>query len=460
MAHIFGRAVFLLLGLMAFLALTDSSLASLSTSKAQEEIYDSSFRLSGSFGIRLSSTGRKVFFFIYSLHGKRKRLTLGTYPALSLTEARKQALEYVRCVAAGRDPQGELRSYSRGASFADLTELFLTQTVDGRCAKNTAREYRRIIQKELLPAWRNLKVVDIRPADILRLLELITAGRGKPVMAARVQALIHRIFAFAVERALLDRSPASGLLTDEKPPAHRRMLTSGEIKDLWAALEAERPFIRGVFKVLLLTGQRPKDVLTMRWPDIKLDCWNVTRSAAAEDLALAQGSKHSSQRRTSRAGSFSRSFRPGVYLSPLAIQVLSEVRDEKHRADAVAKELAPAGRQRPSDEYVFSSSRAPHLVYIRKAASRISRRMGLVPAWSPADLRRTVSAQLRLLGVKQPIIDIVLGRPTGAKKGLFASEEEAFLQAKKALLLWSRQLAIWTRGSPDQPSSKVVKLFR
>jgi len=106
--HIFGHADF-----MAHLELTDEIIPSLSPRQQLEEFYDRNFAAGGSFGLRVGAGGKRSYFLIYSLHGHRRRMTLGAYPTLSLSEARSKAQGLLRMVAQGRDPARELRLYRR-----------------------------------------------------------------------------------------------------------------------------------------------------------------------------------------------------------------------------------------------------------------------------------------------------------------------------------------------------------
>ncbi len=69
--------------------LTDRLLKTLKTEKILEEHWDQSFP--GSFGVRVMKSGRKTFVLMYRTGGRRRRMKLGTYPALGLAKARQQA---------------------------------------------------------------------------------------------------------------------------------------------------------------------------------------------------------------------------------------------------------------------------------------------------------------------------------------------------------------------------------
>src|SRR5262245_14488821 len=57
------------------------------------------------FGIRVSLNGNRSFVLLYRHRGRRRRMTIGRYPVLSLSEARNRAIEALGQVARGADPQ-------------------------------------------------------------------------------------------------------------------------------------------------------------------------------------------------------------------------------------------------------------------------------------------------------------------------------------------------------------------
>ena len=101
---------------MASVKLTDDFVNSLPASTSQVEYYDYSFTAGGSFGVRVTPPrGTKSFFVIYSINRRRKRMTLGRYPVLSLDKAKARAYEIIRQAQAGQDPAAQSRLHGRPA---------------------------------------------------------------------------------------------------------------------------------------------------------------------------------------------------------------------------------------------------------------------------------------------------------------------------------------------------------
>ncbi len=401
---------------MAPTSLTDELVRSLQTSKLQEEIYDSGFDGKGSFGLRIGAGGKRAFFLIYTLNGKRRRITIGPYPQVSLAFARERALSLLRRVRRGFDPAAEnIAAQKVPGYFSELVELYMRRHGERNLKSQTVSEYRRILEKEVIPLWGERELSTIHKRDVIHLLETIALERESPVMADRVRAVLGSVFGFALEREIVSRSPVDGTKSLKPPVApQERMLADDEIRDLWAALSTENPVIGAAFKMLLLTGQRTSEVLTMRWDRIQLDVWFVGASKRS------------------------------VVLSPQALQVLRDVKDEGS-----------------GSSYVFSMRGGKPLSYIRKAARRLNSATNSAESWAPNDLRRTMRLGLYKLGFSPHVVESTLGnspqiRPSVRKVALASLEDDK----RNAMLQWGRRVAqIVGRPKPSDPGEKVVKIF-
>jgi hypothetical protein len=122
---------------------------------------------------------------------------LGEYPTLSLEDARKEVLTRRQAVEVrGEDPAAEKAEWKKVETFGQLAAWYLSEHAKKR--KKSWAEDERIIDKELLPAWRDRKAPEVTRADVRTLLRKIVE-RPAPVMANRVLALISRIYTKALE---------------------------------------------------------------------------------------------------------------------------------------------------------------------------------------------------------------------------------------------------------------------
>ena len=400
--------------------LNTNALENLVAEDGQKEFYDSSFTEKGSFGIRVNGRGTRSFFLIYSLHGQRKRMTIGQYPRVSLEQARQTARSILEEVDSGKDPALERKVYKSAENFGQLSQLFVERYLRQSRKESTKREYLRIINKELLPCWRDRKVKDISQADVNLLCEQIAKERSSPVMAERVRALLSKIFNFAKARAIVLENPAKGLVQRETHEKELRILSFDELKILWRTLDQESLTIASIFRLLILSGQKPGQILSLRWRDIEFDVWRNPEDP-----------EHC------------------VFLAPQALEILSKLREVNH-----------------SEEFVFSNGKGGYIKHIRKAANRISKKMQLHHAWCPFDIRRSVQYRMLEIGIKPAVIEHLQNRKSSLARMRAYQQYDDSNDIRQAFLLWAQKIASLSH-LPRPPElhpikggkGKVIELF-
>src|SRR5262249_32908122 len=137
----------------------------------------------------------------YTAGGTRKRLTLGTYPATSLSKARTLAIEAKGLLEAGKDPSA-VRSASENTVEA-ICEEYLAR--EGRKLR-TADERKRAFKRLVYPKLGRTQIDAIRRTDIVRLLDRIEDENG-PVMADKVLKFLSKVFSWHASRSDEFRSP-------------------------------------------------------------------------------------------------------------------------------------------------------------------------------------------------------------------------------------------------------------
>ena len=348
------------------------------------------------FGVRVHQNGRKSFFVRYASEGKRRRLTLGTYPSLGLSEARTKAKEIIGRIAQGGDPQGKRNADRQAPTFADLAEEYIER--HAKVKKRRWEEDQRMIAADLLPAWKYRKAKDISRRDVSNLLDGIVE-RGAPVMANRTKALISKIYNFGIGRDIVEHNPAFRVPMPTKNRQRDRVLSESEIRAFWQSLDILDPVMAATFKMRLVTAQRGLEVLTMRWQDIDGDWWTIPAEKAKNGLAHR------------------------VPLSPQALVLLEELR-------------AVTG----DSEWVFESSRAPGLHYksVTRPASRVAE-AAEIENFTAHDLRRTAASHMTSTGISRLVVSKILNH---AESGITAvyDRHSYDIEKRKALTQWGKQL--------------------
>ena len=209
---------------MARFALTDRFVQNAKSRDRQSEYFDDTTR-----GLALRvSKGAKAWCFHYTTSGTRKRLTLGTYPATSLSKARTLATEARGLLEAGDDP----RTITAAAeSLKAICEEYLSR--EGSKLR-TAQERHKTFNRLVYPILGAKKIDAIRRTDIVRLLDQIEDERG-PVMADKTLALLSKVFSWHASRSDEFRSPIVRGMRRSKPKdrARERILTDDEIRLVW-----------------------------------------------------------------------------------------------------------------------------------------------------------------------------------------------------------------------------------
>ena len=270
------------------LKFTDLDIKNLKTEKRLEDFIDRD-----GFGVRVFSTGAKVFFYRYTFDGKRRFLNLGHYDPKfeftakdgttkkSLAYHRQKYIEAKNKVNQNIDPLFEkVTNKAKRLGMPTMSEFFSDYiTKYAKINKKSWEQDDDYINRELLTKWGKTKVSDITKKNIKDLLDEIVA-RGTLVTANRVHSLIHKLFEFATEEGIIENNPCAKVkrpLTKEKPKT--RYLSNGEIKTFWSALEKKDLMMsretRTALKIILLTAQRPGEVIGMHENEIDGHWWTL-----------------------------------------------------------------------------------------------------------------------------------------------------------------------------------------
>jgi len=177
-------------------------------------------------------TGTKTFSYRYRTRSGLRRVTIGTYPAMPLQEVRERYLGYERLRAEGGDPQKKAKN--RHQSVAEVTYAAFAEVYMDRWAiprKRTHAEGRRILNKDIIPRIGSIRMIDVTRAEIVAVIDRISQ-RGSPISANRTLALLKRVFCFAIERGVLERSPCAHVRAPTKESRRDRVLSPKDSDDV------------------------------------------------------------------------------------------------------------------------------------------------------------------------------------------------------------------------------------
>lgn len=242
--------------------------------------------------LRVRPDGVKSWSLRYRIAGQQRRLKLGPYPRVSLAKAREFANRELRKVDAGVDPQAERQDAKRAAADAKRAAAQAkANSIEALCdayierhakrKKRTWRDDQSKITCEILPRWKGRPVTSITRRDCRDLLQVI-ADRDAAVFANRVAALLSRLFRFAVDEEVIESNPAAnlpkpGVEIGSRPEGERepKAYTPDEIRTIWRATEVKPPALRALYRLGLLTGQRPTEIGGMEWAELNGPWWTI-----------------------------------------------------------------------------------------------------------------------------------------------------------------------------------------
>lgn len=166
----------------------------------------------------MSVAGAKSWHFRFSWGGKQPRISLGTYPEISLKEARELRDRARALVAKGIDPRVHRRQ-ERQTSLASAEHTFeavyerwrdfkALRLKEGR--QSTLSQIRRIFKKDLLPSLGERSVFEITRADLVEVLRKIER-RNALSMAEKCRTWLNQMFRYAMVEIDLEANPAADL---------------------------------------------------------------------------------------------------------------------------------------------------------------------------------------------------------------------------------------------------------
>ena len=238
------------------------------------------------FAVQVQPTGRAAYKCIYSFAGRVRWYHIAECGAIATAEARKLAGRVMYAVAEGQDPQAERKAARSLGTFEEIHERYVNEYASkkNKSWKHTATK---LVQPHLLPRWGKLHIANIGRADVEA---IATSLADRPVMANQVIAAASAIFNWAIKRDIVKTNPCA--LVDKNDTREReRVLSDSELPLFWQAFE-DCGLAGQALKMLLLTGQRPGEVLAMRSEHIVDGWWEMPGAPVGDWPGTKNGASH------------------------------------------------------------------------------------------------------------------------------------------------------------------------
>ena len=238
------------------------------------------------FGVRVHPSGRKVYIVKYRHRGRVVKRTIGPHGAIPPAAARAHAAEIITAARTGRDLAGRrledadpaARSRREGAAaptVRELAERFLDEYVPVRCKPNTVHSYRGSIMQHVLPRLGGRPVTEVTRRDIAALHHEM---HSIPYAANHTLGILSAMFTVAEVWGLRQEGSNPCRHVKRFPETKReRFLSDEEYRRLGAVLRqaektgSEAPAAVAAIRLLVLTGCRLSEIMTLRWEDVDLE---------------------------------------------------------------------------------------------------------------------------------------------------------------------------------------------
>ena len=381
----------------------DSYLKNLKSEKSWYEKTESS-----GLGVRVMPSGSKSWIYRFTLNGKRQKMTLGKYPAVSLKQARELLLKAQELKEQGINPI-EYQKQEKSREIYTVEKLFI-DWYHSYITKNRKRplDVKKQIDTDIIPLLGNKELATLQTIEITRALDAIV-DRGAPILANRILSSLKQAFNYAVSRGNIQLNPAASIRAKdiggiEKPS--ERFLTLEEIKTIWDFLDSAQCHMslqtKSAIKIIILTGVRTAEIRLAQWSHIDLSnsLWTIPP-------------EHNKGKVTVK-----------IHLSYLARTLFQELKNIAHSSFV----LPGLVDNKPLDENALP-----------RAIRRIQDKVG-IPEWTAHDLRRTFATQLgEALNIDPVVIEKCLGHKMPRIMATY-NKNEMLPQRKDALEQWAKRI--------------------
>jgi integrase len=376
----------------------------------------------------LSAAGTSTWVLRYRMGGgRRKELTLGNYPDLSLAAARKLARAKRVEIDHGEDPAANKKAEKARSVSAWTVKMLAKDFAEKKLVVPEISEstiYYRTwdLDNIIIPKLGSLEVRKVSAADIVHMIE---SSKRTWAISKRLLTTVTQLFAHACGKRMIDANPCVGIdlkaLMGPRPPVRRRvMLNEEELRSLLADLEDVIGLENSLaLRILLVTCVRSIELAKARKEhiDLKKGTWWVPDESVK-----------------TRSGFL-------VPLTPTTINWFQQLFDRSGESDYLLPARTERRRRRLGDTHV---SKTTLWASIARAFDRSAIE---IRRFTPHDTRSTAKGHMRNMGIKNEITEIALNHKLKGMEGIYDVREE-IPERRDALERWAAFIEACENGRP------------
>lgn len=383
----------------------------------------------GGLQLRVKPNGSKLWLLDYLRPYTKKRtsLSFGSYPAISLADARSKRATARELLAKEIDPKEHRDEASR------LNDIAHNNTLEHIAEKWLAVKKTTVSENHATDSWRSLELhifpnlgkVPIHKITAIKTIEIIEpiAAKGSLETVKRLCQRLNEIMVYAVNTGIIPNNPLTGISKAFQLPVkqHLPTLTPDQLPELMSTLSRAsiKLTTRCLIEWQLHTMVRPSEAAGTRWDEIDFDngLWNIPVERMKQKKA---------------------------HIIPLTPQCL-----------AILEVMKPISSR---SEYVFPSDRNPKTHTNSQTANMALKRMGFDKQLVAHGLRSLASTALNEQGFDGDVIEAALAH-TGKNEVRNAYNRANYLERRKPVMdWWSNYIDEAATGNMSMTSKKGLKI--
>ncbi len=390
------------------------------TSKPQEKEYK--LFDGGGLYLLITASGGKLWHFKYRFNGKEKKLSFGSYPEISLLDARKRRDDARKLLANDVDP-GAVRKAQKQAKIEDTEtfeviarewhEKFKTTWTEGH-----AQKLLRQLELNIFPWIGTRPIKEIKAPELLAVLRR-TESRGVLEGAHRLRGICSQVFRYALATGRCERNPAQDLIGSLAPAKEKHLASITDPKKVCELLRTIDEYsgsyiVKLALQLSPLVFTRPGELRHMEWTEVDFE--NALWSIPTEKMKMREPHL--------------------VPLSNQAIQILTEI-----------KKLTGTGK------YAFPSARTVARPMSNNALLAALRRMGYTKdEMTPHGFRAMARTILdEILQVRPDFIEAQLAHRVSDPLGRSYNRTQHLNERRKMMQMWADYLDGLKEGAKILP---------
>lgn len=250
------------------------------------------------FGVMVTATGARSYLVQYQMGGRgfpTKRVTIGRHGAPWTAEtARNHAADLLQMVRTGVDPVQERKRHQTEVAterqtaellaFDRYVERFSEKYLDANNLRS-AEDIKSVFRRDLTPVFKSRSIASLRRSEIADCLDNISS-RSKSA-SIKAHKWLRKLLSWAVDRGDLATSPMESMSPPHKDGQRKRVLRGDELRVVWFAAEGMGEPYASFFKLMILTGQRLREVAGIHKSEVDLAAqeWIIPASRTKNNRA-------------------------------------------------------------------------------------------------------------------------------------------------------------------------------